>query len=66
LGDEVKKTEMGSVRSPNGERRGACRVLVVKLQGRRPLGKLKRKWEDNIKVNLREVGLGHGLDRFGL
>jgi hypothetical protein len=39
-----------------GERRGAYRVLVGKLEGRRPLGRPKRRWEDNIKMDFREVG----------
>jgi hypothetical protein len=41
-----------------GERRGAYRALVGKLEGRRPLGKPRRTWEDNIKMDLREVGWG--------
>jgi hypothetical protein len=49
-----------------GERRGAYSVLVRKPEGRRPLGRLKRRWEDDIKMDLREVGWwGHGLDRSG-
>ena len=41
-----------------GERRGAERVLVGKPEGKRPLGRTKLKWEDNIKMNLQEVGWG--------
>jgi hypothetical protein len=41
-----------------GERRGAYRALEGKPEGRRPLGRPRRKWEDNIKMNLREVGWG--------
>jgi hypothetical protein len=48
-----------------GERRGAYRVLVGKTEGRRPLGRPRRRWEDNIKMDLREVGWGHGLDPSG-
>jgi hypothetical protein len=44
-----------------GERRGAYRALVRKLEGRRPLGRLRRRWDDNIKKDLREVGWG-GID----
>ena len=44
-----------------GKRRGVCRVLVVKLEGKRPLGRHKRRWEDNIKMYLHEVGCG-GMD----
>jgi hypothetical protein len=39
-----------------GERRGAHRALVGKPEGRRPLGRPRRRWEDNIKMDLREVG----------
>jgi hypothetical protein len=48
------------------ERRGAYRVVVAKPEERRPLGRPRRRWEDNIKVGLTEVGWGHGLDRDGL
>ena len=36
----------------------AYRVLVGKPEGKRPLGRPRRRWEDNIKVNLQEVGCG--------
>ncbi|KAJ4450967.1 hypothetical protein ANN_02402 [Periplaneta americana] len=39
-----------------GESRNAYRVLVVRPEGKRPLGKPRRRWEDNIKMDLREVG----------
>jgi hypothetical protein len=35
---------------------GAYRVLVWKPEGRRPLGRLRRRWQDNIEMDLREVG----------
>ena len=41
-----------------GEGRGAYRVLVRKPEGRRPLGRPRRIWEDNIRMDLREVGCG--------
>jgi hypothetical protein len=41
-----------------GERRGAYRVLVGKPEGRRPLERPRRRWEENIKMDLREVGWG--------
>ena len=44
-----------------GERRVVYRVLVRKPEGRRPLGRPRRRWEDNIKTDLREVGCG-GVD----
>jgi hypothetical protein len=45
-----------------GERRGVHRVLVAKTGGKRPLGRPRRRREDNIKMDLQEVGWGHGLD----
>jgi hypothetical protein len=41
-----------------GEGRGVYRVLVGKPEGRRPIGKPRRRWEDNIMLDLREVGCG--------
>ena len=41
-----------------GERRGAYRVLVGKPEGRRPLGRPRRRWGDNIKMDILEVGWG--------
>jgi hypothetical protein len=41
-----------------GERRGAYRAVVGKPEGTRPLGRPRRRWEDNIKMDLREVGWG--------
>jgi hypothetical protein len=41
-----------------GEKRGAYRILVRRPEGRRPLGKPRRRWEDNIKMDLPEVGWG--------
>ena len=43
-----------------GENRGVHRVLVRKPEGKRPLGRPRRKWEDNIKMDLQEVGGGRG------
>jgi len=44
-----------------GDRRGVYRVLVGKPDGKRPLGRPRRKWDDNIKIDLQEVGCG-GMD----
>ena len=44
-----------------GERRGIDRVLVGKPEGKRPLGRHRHRWEDNIKMDLQEVGCG-GMD----
>ena len=50
----------GNVAS-RGDRRGVYRVLVGKPEGKRPLGRPRRRWEDNIKMDLQEVGCG-GMD----
>jgi hypothetical protein len=42
------------------EERGVHRVLVGKPEGNMPLGRPKRRWEDNIKMDLQEVGVGCG------
>jgi len=44
-----------------GERRVVYRVLVGKSEGKRPLGRPRHRWEDNIKMNLQELGCG-GMD----
>ena len=44
-----------------GERRGVYRVLVWKPEGKRRLGSPRRRWEDNIKMDLQEMGCG-GMD----
>jgi hypothetical protein len=41
-----------------GDVRGAYNILVGKPEGRRPLGRPRRRWEDNIKMGLREIGFG--------
>jgi len=41
-----------------GERRGIYRVLVGKPEGKRTLGRPRRRWEDDIKIDLQEVGCG--------
>ena len=44
-----------------GDRRGVYRVLVGNPEGQRPFGRPRRRWEDNIKMDLQEVGCG-GMD----
>ena len=48
-----------------GEERGAYRVLVGKPEGKKPLGRPRRRWVDNIRMDLQEVGCGH-VDWTGL
>ena len=46
------------------ERRGLYGVLVGKPEGKRPIGRPRHRWEDNIKMDLQKVGCwGYGLDR---
>ena len=54
-GDKIEKNEMGGHVACMGERTGVYRVLVGKLEGKRPLGRPRRRWEDNIKMDLQEV-----------
>jgi len=48
-----------------GERRGVCRVFVGKPEGKRPLARPRRRWENNNKMDLQELGCG-GMDWIGL
>jgi hypothetical protein len=49
-----------------GEKRNAYRILVGKPEGKRPLVRPRRRWVDNIKVDLKEIRMGWlGLDRSG-
>jgi hypothetical protein len=41
-----------------GEKRGAYTILVRRFEGRRPLGRPRRRWEDNINIDLQEMGWG--------
>ena len=52
---------MGGACSTYGERRGVYWGLVGKPEGKRPLGRPRRRWEDNIKMDVQEVGCG-GMD----
>jgi hypothetical protein len=60
----MKKTRMNRACSMYQERRGVYRVFVRKPEGRKQLGRPRRRWENNIKMYLREVGW-EGMDRSG-
>jgi hypothetical protein len=47
---------MGRARSTNGEKRNAYSILVGKPEGKRPLGRTRRRWIDNIIIDHREAG----------
>jgi hypothetical protein len=56
LGDKIEKNEMGGACSVYGERSSIYRVLVGKPEGKRSLGRLRSRWENNIKMGLQNVG----------
>jgi hypothetical protein len=53
---ESRKLKWAGHVARTGKRRGACKVLVEKPEGRRLLERQRRRWEDNIKMDLRENG----------
>ena len=50
---------MGGACGQYGGGSGVYRLLVGKPEGKRPLGRPRRRWEDNIRMDLQEVGLGY-------
>jgi hypothetical protein len=61
---QIKSTRMrwtGHV-ARTGEGRNLCGVLVGKPEGKRPLARPRRRWEDGIKMDLREISWGGGVD----
>jgi hypothetical protein len=56
----IEKNEMGGAGGAYGVGEGVHRVLVGKPEGKRPLGRPRRRWEDNSKLDLQEVGGGRG------
>jgi hypothetical protein len=56
---------MGGPCSTNGEKRNTYRLLVGKPEGKRPLGRPRRRWVDNIMMDLGEMGWGD-VDSIGL
>jgi hypothetical protein len=61
-GFEINKNDMGEHVARIGDKRGTHRVLVGRPDGKRPLGRPRLTWEDNIKTDLQEVTWEHGLD----
>ena len=51
---------MGRACSQKEEGRSAFKMLIGKPTGKRPLGKPKRRWEDNIRIDLKEIGITAG------
>ena len=58
----MEKNEMGGACGTYGGTTGVYRVLVGKLEGKKQLGRPRRRWEDNNKMDLQEVGWEHVLD----
>jgi hypothetical protein len=58
---KVKEDEMGRACSTHEAKRNAYRILVEKPEGKRPLERLRYRWKDNIKTDLRGIG-GGGMD----
>jgi hypothetical protein len=65
LGDQVEKNEMGGACNTYEESRGVYSILMGKPKGKRPLGRSRHRREDNIKMDLQEVGCG-GMDWIGV
>jgi len=55
-GDLIKVGEIGGACSTQGAMRNAYKILDRSPAGKRPLGRLTRRWEDNIRMDLREIG----------
>jgi hypothetical protein len=55
--DYIKEDEVGWTCGTHGEGRGVYRVLVGRPEGKRPLGRPRREWEDNIEMDLGEIGI---------
>jgi hypothetical protein len=54
----MKEDEKGRARSTYGKKRNTYRISVGKPEGKSPLGRSRRMWEDNIKLDLRQIGGG--------
>jgi hypothetical protein len=57
----IKSKSMSGACSKNGEKRNACKILVRKSEGKRPLGRQRCRWMDNTEMYLRDIGWG-GMD----
>jgi hypothetical protein len=67
-GDQIENNDMGGACGTHGGRRGAYRALMGRPDGKKPLGRRARRCEDNIKIDVEEVGWGtwNGLIRLGI
>ena len=58
MGGKIEKNEVGGACGAHGGGERCTQVLVRKPEGKRPLGRPRRRWEDNIKMHLQEMGGG--------
>jgi hypothetical protein len=54
---KLRKMRWAGHMAPMGEGEGVYRILVGRPEGKRPLGRRRRRWDDNIKLDLREIGI---------
>ena len=54
--DQMRKNEMGRACGMCGDKRGEYRVLVGKPEGKKPLVRPRRRWEDDIKMDFKQIG----------
>jgi hypothetical protein len=57
VGGKIEKNEMGGACSGYGNERGVHRLLMGKPEGKRPMGRIRCRWKDNIKMDIQEVGV---------
>jgi hypothetical protein len=60
-GNEKKKNEMAGHVTRMGDRRDTYKIMAEKSERRKPLGRPRRNWEDNIKMDFPQVEWGHGI-----
>ena len=65
MGDQVKNDTMGRECGMNGEKINVYRILIGIPEGKRSFERRRYRLDDNIKMDLKEVGLGDGLDLSG-
>jgi hypothetical protein len=65
VGNIIKKNEMGGACSAYGGGKRCVQGSSGETGGKRPLRRPRRRWEDNIKMDLQKVGWGYGLDQAG-
>jgi hypothetical protein len=57
-GDKIENNEIGGACSADGASRGVYRTLAGKPEGKRPLGSSRHRWQNNVKIDLQEMGCG--------